>query len=55
MKSKGFMTDKGKESIFEMEGMYSTEIAHLVAIPHPIENDTKISSISILVLDKPII
>ncbi|NRT74174.1 BglG family transcription antiterminator [Clostridium beijerinckii] len=55
MVSKGFMTGKGKESIFEREEMSSTEIGHLVAIPHPIENDTKISSISILVLEKPII
>jgi lichenan operon transcriptional antiterminator len=42
-------------SIFERESASPTEIGNLVAIPHPMVNNTAISSISVLVLDKPII
>ena len=42
-------------SIFERESASPTEIGNLVALPHPLVNNTAISSISVLVLDKPII
>jgi lichenan operon transcriptional antiterminator len=51
----GFMTEKTKASVIEREDMSSTEIGHLVAIPHPIDNDMNVSAIGVLVLDKPII
>lgn len=55
MIKKGFMTEITKASVVEREEMSSTEIGHLVAVPHPIDNDMNISSIAILVLDKAII
>ncbi len=55
MISKGFMTEITKASVIEREDMSSTEIGHLVAVPHPIDNDINVSSIAILVLNKAII
>lgn len=55
MIEKGFISENTKASIIEREDMSSTEIGHLVAIPHPIDNDMSVSSIAILVLDKAII
>lgn len=54
LKSKGLMNDVTKASVFEREEASPTEIGNLVAIPHPIYNDTSISSIATLILDKPI-
>jgi len=54
MIQKGFMTETTKASVIEREDMSSTEIGHLVAVPHPIDNDMNVSSIAILVLDKAI-
>ncbi|MCH3965949.1 MAG: BglG family transcription antiterminator [Clostridium sp.] len=51
---KGFMTEVTKDSVIERENMSSTELGHLVAVPHPIVNDMNVSSIAILVLDKAI-
>lgn len=55
MIKKGFMSENTKASVIEREDMSSTEIGHLVAVPHPIDNDMNVSSIAILVLDKAII
>lgn len=54
MIKKGFMSENTKASVIEREDMSSTEIGHLVAVPHPIDNDMNVSSIAILVLDKAI-
>lgn len=55
MIKKGFISENTKASVIEREDMSSTEIGHLVAVPHPIDNDMNVSSIAILVLDKAII
>jgi len=54
LKSKNFMNDEAKASVFEREEASPTEIGNLVAIPHPIYNDPPVSSIAVLILDKPI-
>lgn len=54
MIKKGFMTGATRQSVIEREDMSSTELGHLVAVPHPIDNDMKVSSIAILVLDRAI-
>ncbi len=54
MIKKGFMSENTKASVIEREEMSSTEIAHLVAIPHPIDNDMNVSSIAVLVLERAI-
>lgn len=51
----GLIDKETSSSIFEREAASPTEIGNLVAIPHPMVNNTAISSISVLVLDKPII
>lgn len=51
---KGLMTQKTKSSVFEREEVSTTAIGSLVAIPHPVYNDTNRSFISVLILDKPI-
>lgn len=55
LKQKGLMDDITSNSVFEREFSSPTEIGNLVAIPHPMENSTTISSIAVLILDKPII
>ncbi|WP_110954498.1 BglG family transcription antiterminator [Anaerosinus massiliensis] len=50
-----YMSEQTKLSVFEREGASSTEIGNLVAIPHPMYNDMDLSSIAILILDKPIL
>lgn len=54
LKSKNLMNDEAKASVFEREEASPTEIGNLVAIPHPIYNDPPVSSIAVLILDKPI-
>ena len=51
---KSLIDEKAKASILEREELSSTEIGNLVAVPHPIDNDTEISATSIMILDKPI-
>lgn len=51
---KGLIDETTAQSVFEREITSPTEIGNLVAIPHPMVNDTAISSISVLILDKPI-
>lgn len=52
--NKGLIDERTAQSVFERETTSPTEIGNLVAIPHPMVNNTVISSISVLVLDKPI-
>lgn len=54
MISKQLISEEAKFSVFEREELSSTEIGNLVAIPHPIDNDTKTSAIAVMILDKPI-
>ncbi len=51
----GLMNKKAKQSVFERERMSSTAIGDLAAIPHPMCDASLKSSISILILDKPIV
>ena len=55
LENKGLIDNKTTMSIFEREKASPTEIGNLVAIPHPMVNNTAISSISVMVLNKPII
>lgn len=55
LENSGLIDKETSTSIFERESASPTEIGNLVAIPHPMVNNTAISSISVLVLDKPII
>lgn len=48
------MSEKTKASVFEREEVSSTAIGNMVALPHPIYNDMKVSFISVLILNKPI-
>lgn len=50
----GLMSVKTQKSVFEREKVSSTAIGNLVAVPHPIYNDTDKSFISVLILDKPV-
>lgn len=52
--SKGLMSKESKQSVFERERMSSTAIGDLAAIPHPMLDNSIKSSISILVLEKPV-
>lgn len=52
---KGLMDEDDKASVIEREEASSTEIGNLVAIPHPIFSGAEVSSISILILKKPIL
>lgn len=55
LKNSGLMDEEACRSVFEREASSPTEIGNLVAIPHPMVNNTSVSSISVLVLNKPII
>ena len=55
LENSGLIDNETTNSIFEREIASPTEIGNLVAIPHPMVNNTAISSISVLVLNKPII
>lgn len=55
MIKKGLMSEKTKASVVERETASTTEIGNLVAIPHPMYNDMAVSSIAVLILDKPIL
>lgn len=55
LENSGLIDSETTNSIFERELASPTEIGNLVAIPHPMVNNTAISSISVLVLNKPII
>ncbi len=55
LKNSGLMDAEACRSVFEREASSPTEIGNLVAIPHPMVNNTSVSSISVLVLNKPII
>ena len=55
LRVKGLMDEKAKASVFEREETSPTEIGNLVAIPHPIYNDTPVSSVATLILKKPIL
>lgn len=54
LKNSGLMDEEACRSVFEREASSPTEIGNLVAIPHPMINNTAVSSISVLVLNKPI-
>lgn len=49
----GLMDDEARRSVFEREEASPTEIGNLVAIPHPMINNAAVSSISVMVLKKP--
>lgn len=51
---KGLMSEKTKASVYERETVSSTAIGNMVAVPHPIYNDMKVSFISVLLLNNPI-
>jgi lichenan operon transcriptional antiterminator len=55
MKSKGFIDDEVIAKVFERESMSSTDIGHLVAIPHTILEGEYKSIIGVGVLERPII
>ena len=50
----GLMDTQTAKSVFERENASPTELGNLIAVPHPMENHTAISSISVLVLEQPI-
>ncbi|MFC3419345.1 BglG family transcription antiterminator [Salinicoccus hispanicus] len=50
----GYIDSVTKESIFDRENIASTELGRLIAIPHPLDNKTKVPIISICILEKPI-
>ena len=51
----GLMDEQAAKSVFDHEKSSPTELGNLVTIPHPIENLTSISSVSVLVLNHPIL
>ena len=51
----GLMDKEASDSVKEREIASPTEIGNLVAIPHPLKNSATISSISVLVLERPIL
>ena len=50
----GFMDSKASASVLEREQASPTEIGNLVAIPHPMVNETAISAISVMILPRPL-
>ena len=55
LESLGLMDKQTSQSVLEREQASPTEIGNLVAIPHPIKNNAAVSSISILILNRPIL
>lgn len=51
----GYMDNKAKESLYSREKMSTTELGNLVALPHVLELNGDGASVSVAVLDKPII
>ena len=51
----GLLSEVAAGTVFEREEIASTEIGNLVAIPHPMENDTKISSVFVCILERPLL
>ena len=50
----GIMDKAAAQSVMEREEASPTEIGNLLAIPHPLENATQVSAVSVVILDKPI-
>ncbi len=50
----GLMDAETARSVFEREAASPTALGNLIAVPHPMENNTAISAISVLVLERPI-
>ena len=55
LESLGLMDEQASRSVMERENASPTEIGNLVAIPHPMINNAAVSSISVLVLNRPIL
>ncbi|TCS81954.1 BglG family transcription antiterminator [Pectinatus cerevisiiphilus] len=55
LKNKKLIDDLTCQSVFERENTSPTEISNLVAVPHPMVNNATVSSIAVLILDKPIL
>ncbi|MBQ9615674.1 MAG: transcription antiterminator [Selenomonadaceae bacterium] len=53
--AQGFMDEEAAASVLERENASPTEIGNLVAIPHPMANNATVSSISVLVLPRPML
>ena len=51
----GLMDEETVASVLEREHASPTEIGNLVAIPHPLKNTASISSISVLILERPLL
>ncbi len=51
----GYMDEKVKKSVYSREKMATTELGNLVALPHVLELNGNNASVSLAVLDKPII
>lgn len=54
MERLGLLDERAAASVFEREVASPTELGNLVAIPHPMENATAVSSIGVMVLERPI-
>ncbi|WP_163537462.1 BglG family transcription antiterminator [Gracilibacillus sp. YIM 98692] len=55
MQQKNYIDSYTKDSIFEREQMASTELCHLLAIPHPLDNNMTNTVIAVCILQKPIV
>ena len=55
LESLGLMDEQASRSVMERENASPTEIGNLVAIPHPMINNAAVSSISVPVLNRPIL
>lgn len=51
----GYMDEQVKESVYSRERMSTTELGNLVALPHVLELNGNSASVSVAVLDKPVI
>lgn len=51
----GLMDAETARSVFERESASPTEVGNLVAVPHPMENNTAISAIAVVILERPIV
>ena len=49
------MDENAKESVYSRERMSTTELGNLVALPHILELNGNNASVSVAVLDKPVI
>ncbi len=54
LESTGLIDTQTRNSVFEREVSSPTEIGNLVAIPHPMVNNSAVSSIAVMILNKPI-